>query len=63
MLITRKTYWSNGLETEREIEIPVEEMEEFIKLQERRMALGPGIDLVVLTSTPDSFVRFLFKGK
>lgn len=63
MLITRKTYWSNGLETEREIEIPVEEMEEFTKIQERRIANGPGIEFVVLSSAPDSFVRFLNKEK
>ncbi len=61
MLITRKTYWSNGLETEREIE--VEDKEEFVKIQERRIANGPGIEFVVLSSSPDSFVRFLNKEK
>lgn len=61
MIVTRKTYWSNGLETEREIE--VEDKEDFIKLQERRIANGPGIEFVVLSSAPDSFVRFLNKVK
>lgn len=63
MIVTRKTYWSNGLETEREIEVDSNEKEEFVKVQERRIALGPGIEFVILTSTPDLFVRFLFKGK
>lgn len=63
MIVTRKTYWSNGLETERDIEVAVEDKEDFIKLQERRISNGPGIEFVVLSSEPDSFVRFLNKGK
>lgn len=63
MIITRKTYWTSGLETEREIEVNEEEKEEFVKIQERRIAVGPGIEYVVLTSTEASFVKFLSKKK
>lgn len=48
MKVIRKTHWSNGLVTDREMEFPIEQAEQYIEEQRRRVNNGPGIDRVDL---------------
>ena len=48
MTLTRRTFWSNGLVTDRSMSFAMEDMHEFIEGQQRRANNGPGIHFVVL---------------
>lgn len=48
MNITRKTFWSNGEVSTRPMSFAIEDSQEFIDGQRRRVNNGPGIDSVHL---------------
>lgn len=50
MILTRRTYWSSGLITDREISFDLRETALMIAEQRRRIDNGPGIDMVALIS-------------
>lgn len=50
MILIRRTYWTNGLITDRDLEFPIDKSDLMIAEQRRRVDNGPGIDRVELIS-------------
>lgn len=50
MTLIRRTYWTNGLITDRDLSFALEDSELMIAEQRRRVNNGPGIDRVELIS-------------
>lgn len=56
MVVMRRTYWANGLVTNRDMDCPGDGKQEFILEQCRRVRNGPGINSVELICASEGWV-------
>lgn len=56
MVVIRRTYWANGLVTDRDMDCPADGKQEFILEQCRRVRNGPGINSVELICASEGWV-------
>lgn len=56
MKVTRRTYWANGLVTDRDMDCPADGKQEFILEQCRRVRNGPGINSVEVICASEGWV-------